>query len=331
MFFVLALAPAIAVGAETPGPQAIALLRNAFNAPTFAYRGHMTVTHWFGSGTKSEDVEVWFKPPNSYRWEFLNPDGRVNRVHVRAGDSEVLHMAGQPTVLQGKATKATPKQISADSEWDLVQKNYQILQVGEGAVAGRKTIVLELSPRAAGKPKQQFWIDPDSGVILAIKRFREGGHLAIYSRFTEFQQGPEISDDRFATTSSSEAATEKHGYDQEFKSLAEFEKQSGNKSRLPAVLPMGFEFESVDTFKSDSFTVHHFRYTDGMNVVSIFETTKPSKFASPSTRTLPASPVGPFQITDTGYVFQKKVGDRYFTLISDVSQESLKTIGLALK
>lgn len=330
-----AIAPSLCLAApESSDPQATALLKEALSPPSFSYRGRMMVTHWYGPHTKTEDVRVWFKPPNSYRWEFVNPDGHVNRVHVRAGEDEYLRVAGEPTILTGKAVKSSPKQISPDREWELLQKNYDILKVNEEAVAGRQTVIVEVSPRTNEKPKQRFWIDPQTGVILAIKRFREGGRLAVYSRFTDFQQGAEVPDDKFSTRKSSPTVTQAHGYDQEFMSLAEFERESGRKSRLPEVLPLGFEFESVDTFKVDAFNVYHYRYTDGMNIVSIFETSRPSRFPASvanSPRTVRKSPGSPFQTTESDFVIERKLGKRYFTLISDVSEEALKTISQSLK
>jgi outer membrane lipoprotein-sorting protein len=276
-------------------------------------------------------VNVWYKPPNSYRWEFLTPDGRVARVHVQNDGVERVQLSKEKILLKGQATKSQPKRISQEKEWNLLKNNYDISKMGKEQVAGRNVVVVELQPKSTGKAKQQFWIDQENGMALAVKRFQEKGTLAVYSRFTQIQPNAVFEDAKFVSPHDPDTRTDEHGYNQSFLSLSEMRGNQGRVDSLPEKLPYDFEFESADSFKSDAYTVRHYRYTDGMCTLSIFETEKPARFSGAPSAGTSKDRMGPFQITDSGHVFHKKWHDRYLTLISDVSESALQTIGQSFK
>ncbi len=111
------------------------LLKKALAPPHVAYQGHLSVTQWNGKTTKAEEIGVRFSPPHFYRWEFLKPDGGLDRVVVSDGEQEQIHLPKQKKILTGSAAKSSAKQISSVQEWDLLLKNYDILLAGAGVVA----------------------------------------------------------------------------------------------------------------------------------------------------------------------------------------------------
>jgi outer membrane lipoprotein-sorting protein len=68
-------------------------------------------------------------------------------------------------------------QSSAD-----LQKNYQVSFAGEEVVDGKKTAMLDLTPKTslAGIKTVRLWMDEQKGLSLQVKVVEAGGDYALY-------------------------------------------------------------------------------------------------------------------------------------------------------
>src|SRR5205823_2561510 len=98
---------------------------------------------------------------------------------------------------------------------------------------------------------------------------------AALSRFTRFEPQKALSRDLFQLTSDSGPNVDIHGLDPDFLSMEQLDHAMGKRSDFPAELMGGFVFESADFFDVGKEVVRHVRYTDGLTVVSLFQTDRP--------------------------------------------------------
>ena len=67
-------------------------------------------------------------------------------------------------------------QSSAD-----LQKNYQVTFAGEEVIDGKKTAMLDLTPKTAGAIKSvRLWMDEQKGLSLQVRLVEAGGDYAVY-------------------------------------------------------------------------------------------------------------------------------------------------------
>jgi len=329
----LLLAPACSFAA-TAAPSAGQLLDAALRPSATAYRGKMIVARWYGRRSRAEEVEVSYSPPNKYRWEFLAPDGRPDRVVIGDGKNEWIQLPHERRLLRGSAIKSAPKRISPEAELALLFKNYDAALKGEKRVAGRPTWLLELTPKAPRKNHELIWIDQRTGVVLETKKFLPERPFASLSRFADFEPSKSLPDSLFQPETGPDVVVDDHGLDPGFLSLAELNAVSGKSLRFPGELPEGFVFENADLLTVGGTTVRCARYTDGLTVLSLYQTDRPVRLSGtePVQDASPADLPGSLRFSSAGKVLTWKSREgRYFTLIGDVSQELLRTASERLK
>ena len=313
-----------------PAPQQ--LLESALS-PDVPFKGRMMVTHWFGKQTQAEEVQVYHALPNLTRREFLSPDGAVQRVMVSDGDTEEILLLKNRKVVSGDAVKSYEKVMKPERELEMLFSNYELsVSTNTDEVAGRKAWVLELKPKVSGKPWQRLWIDQQAGIILENKRFLPKHHYAVLSRYSHIEISKSLDPKLFELTLSSAGAGP--GLEPDFMTLEELRKATGKPVSFPQELPAGFAFESADRFNYKDHEVLHARYTDGLDVLSLFQTDRPVSLPKGGTAALapPAKGLGSsIRLSTAGRVLNWKHGKQYFTLISDVSVELLQSISAKLK
>jgi outer membrane lipoprotein-sorting protein len=314
-------------------PMAENLLKASLGPGHQAYQGHMTVTHWSDRGTRSEEFEILFVPPNRYRLEFYRPDGRVGRVVWSNGDQERVEFPNGKKVYLGKAVKSSSKLMEPDNEWQLLLTNYLITQTGSEPVAGRQTWILQLVPKSKGKPNQMLWIDKEKDMILKVKRFQPKTNFAVLSQFTQIEMNPKFDPASFDLQPSTTRVKTQHGLDPDFLSIEDLKENTDMSAEPPSSLQQGFVFESGDFFTVRGKVVRHFRYTDGLTVLSLFETKKPVQFREkPLASVAPDAPgPGVFHTTGPTHVVHWKSGGRHYTLMGDLSQQALQEISTSIK
>lgn len=321
----LASGAAAARAAETPDP--VALLDSTLAPPAVPYSGHVTVTQWFGKQTRSEEMRVFVRPPDKVRREFLAPDGGITRVSVSDGDEESVFLVRAGKTIRGDAVRSYEKVLPADIERDTLLSNYELSASTADKVAGRSTWKLTMQPRLEGKPWQVLWVDQETKVVLRSRRYIPKRASASRAQFDSFEPRKPQADELFEVQEATAGVIEARGLAPEFLTLEQLNKITGDDSRLPATLPGGFVFESADVLPVQGRKVLHARYTDGLIVISLFQTDRKVKI--PKGGVISAAGVhlpGPLRASSAGKLIQWGGGRRYYTLMGDVSRELVADI-----
>lgn len=322
--------PRSAFAAAAPKPDE--LLDAVVDTPDVAYEGKLLLLHWYGKQSSAEELNIYRGGADRARREFLAPDGSVKRVIITNGDTEEVLLLKQKKVLKGDAAKTYDKVMPAQTERALLEKNYVLSVEGTEKVAGRPAWILQFKPLSEGKPWQRLWIDQATKVILKNRRYLPGKPFAELSRFTEFKlTTPD--DALFSLDSSTQPAISAQGLQPDFMSLAQLNEATDGSVSFPSELPGGFEFESADILQLGRHTVRHARYTDGLAIVSLFETDKPVRLPKEGTQTLRGQPYGrrSLRLSSVGKVMHWQRGRKHYTLMSDVSRELLLAISSTLR
>ena len=320
-----AAAGAAAHAAAAPDPEA--LLDSTLAPPAVPYQGHVTVTQWFGKQTRSEEMRVFVQPPDKIRREFLAPDGSVTRVSVSDGDEESVFLVRAGKTIVGNAVHSYEKVLPSDLERDTLLSNYELSVSTSDKVVGRETWRLTMKPRMDGKPWQVLWVDQETKVVLRSRRYIPKRSSASRAQFDSFEARKPQDDALFQVADTTSGVIEASGLAPKFLTLEELKRDTGDQARLPAALPGGFVFESADVLPVSGRQVLHARYTDGLIVLSLFQTDRKVKIPkggiiAPGGVHLP----GPLRASSAGKLIQWGGGRRYYTLMGDVSKELVADI-----
>lgn len=310
-----------AAAAQAPAP--LDILRRASAGPASAYEGHVTVTRWYGKKTRAEEANVFFSPPNLYRWEFLAPDGTPERLVVSDGRREFLVLSRQKKVLIGAAVKSAPRQ-DEERDVELITRNYRLSLSGADKRAGRPVWVVEIAPILSGKPAQKLWIDQETGALLEARRFQDKRSFAVVSRYTRFAPRESFPEGLFEYQASTGAQVDEHGLDPDYLSLEEMRRRQSVD--FPASLPGGFVFESADLLDVRGHSVRQARYTDGLASLSLFQTDKRVRLPADEASFEPPLPPHPgeFGMTSGGHAYRFQRGRKHYLLLGDISRDLLQ-------
>ena len=320
-----AISGAAAHAAATPDP--LALLDSTLAPPAVAYQGHVTVTQWFGKQTRSEEMRVFVSPPDKIRREFLSPDGSVTRVSVSDGDEENVFLVRAGKSIVGDAVRSYEKVLPPDLERDTLLSNYDLSVSTAEKVAGRATWRLTMRPRIDGKPWQVLWVDQDTKVVLRSRRYIPKRSSASRAQFDSFDARKPQDEALFQVSDATSGVIEARGLAPRFLTLEQLNLATGDRSRLPLRLPGGFVFESADVLPVHGSKVRHARYTDGLIVISLFQTDRRVKIPKGGiVESGGARLPGPLRASSAGKLIQWGGGRRYYTLMGDVSRELVADI-----
>lgn len=324
---------AVAAAAQT-APSVDQLLDATLEAPSTPYQGRVLVTQWFGKQTRAEEMRVYVSPPDKIRREYMSPDGGVSRVSVSDGTNESVRLVRSGKIIIGNSVGSDEKVLPPDQERAALLANYDVQTSTGENVAGRPTWKLSMKPKFAGKSWQTLWMDRQTKVVLRTKRFIPHRQYANSAQFASFEPNKSTDPSLFEVEHSTFGVIEARHLAPKFMTLEELHKTTGEELRLPDHLPGGFVFESADVFPIGKNQVRHARYTDGLTVISIFETDRPVKL--PASGTIPLGkgglPLpGPLRSSSAGKVTQWRSHGRYYTLVGDVARELLFAIAKGVR
>lgn len=216
----------------------------------------------------------------------------------------------------------------------LMLENYSVARVGESKIEGRPVEVLEIRPLhaidGAKGPGKSLSVDRETGLALETETFDHQWKSMMKSSLSQVDFTPRITPSTFASPHSmSQAAKRKTWMASEMGHAHEdVALKTGWQPPTPKYLPPGFAFDSVG--------VHHCgvpgaadggesgpvaamaRYTDGLNMLSVFAMPEPSgaKSASPEA----VCDFGP------GTLISKAGAGGYIIAVADLPQATLRRV-----
>lgn len=320
---VFLIASAGQLGAQTPEE----ILKNALESSGVIYRGRMiSVTH-SGEKTRVSEAVLSSGPNQTFRKEFLAPNGTVERLVVSDGETEWIYIPARRVVWQGNAKKTDSKALTPEEEWALLTKNYKVALAGEGRAAGQEIWTISLSPQGGGKTRRSLGIAKKAPVILTTREYNPDGTIAAQSDFTDIEFPSRLDPALFEFKAPQNTQVKDHGLEPEFLSWKEM-KESGLKlGTIPASLPQGFVFESGDVLTVANKDVAHLRFTDGLIVLSLFESQDPFGRARAPWNDEPEKDGN----TRTGHTIRWKSHNSYYILMGELPAPVLQTMAHSLK
>jgi outer membrane lipoprotein-sorting protein len=325
----LCAAPAAARKPRGPKlPDAEDLLRKVMQSKPPAYEGRVVVETFLPKLAPPKEMDVRFVPPGKYRRETLDEKGEPAQVVVSDGSTEWIYDKAKSRVWSGEPPDPDYKQLGRDDESDLLEANYEAAVSTGEAVAGRSTWLLELRSREGGAVGRRLWVDRRNGLILRAQVFEPEGGLTAETRFEEVKFTKRQKKSFFTFTPPPGAAVVKR-LEPDFMALDQAKSASGLEPKTPGWLPSGYVFESLDVLQRGGKNIIHYRFSDGINVLSLFQC--PPRVTldfggKPGERVLLGSGRGTLAWTPEGRVLGWSAGRSKFVLVGAVPPETLEKI-----
>lgn len=160
-------------------------------------------------------------------------------------------------------------------------KNYNIRILNGGNVADRNTYLLELESKISPRPSRKLWIDKEKGVILKMEKYDSQKRLRGFFVYSEINYDPKIDDSVFRggppkimgvfKQRDGRGREEIWNNEQGALDTERVIKKSEMNLSLPERLPAGFVIESVTVLKFGERKTVHLKYTDGLAIISAFQ------------------------------------------------------------
>jgi negative regulator of sigma E activity len=164
--------------------------------------------------------------------------------------------------------------LSDKDRTKLLLANYDAKCVGMNSIAGREAYIIELSPRHEARPAKKLWIDRENFAILRTEDYSASGDRHGLTQMNQVSFGAKIAPRTFVlppARSVDFVMVCKSGVS------ADMFRDLGFAVSAPSYLPAGYELEGYHLLYSTCGCAHHsaqLTYTDGLNVISVFESPK---------------------------------------------------------
>ena len=265
----LLLLSAPGFGAAPALPEPLELLRRAAQPEVTTYQGTLRVETMSPGKMVVRTVKLLYQAPGSYRREVLDESGQVVSLAVCDGEREWVYDPRRNKVFEGEAVEAALKQLDLDDELELIESNYSLSVATAAAVAGRSCWRLDLRSKADQRLRRRLWIDRRTALILASANFGPDESLLSSSRFEKLSLARRQRKS-FSFVAPPGAAVVKR-LEPDFLALDEVKGAFGLEPKTPSWLPAGFVFESLDVIKRGAGSIIHYRFSDGVNALSLFQ------------------------------------------------------------
>ena len=260
-------------------PTAADLYGRSLNADDyFSYRGRQITTNW-RSG-QSAAVIVSHRAPNLHRLDYVSPESLQGRKSLSDGRQEWRYDPRRRLVYHLRLDPNADAVADAAAAYTLLKANYNVAVIPQKQIwANRKVFLLTIQRRSNHLPVRKLWIDAATGLVLKRESYRaisEGGRVAaklsVTVAFTEISFRPHLTRAAFDHVRLARPGTpvseEKAGAENPIP-LASVSRQLGGAWLTPPSLA-GYRLVSAAVTNGPRPRLH-LRYSDGLNLVSLFE------------------------------------------------------------
>ncbi|MGB9856608.1 MAG: sigma-E factor regulatory protein RseB domain-containing protein [Dictyoglomaceae bacterium] len=167
---------------------------------------------------------------------------------------------------------------------ELIKKNYKVVNIGSENIADRKAVVVLLVSKYTNLPVLRLWIDMETYFLLRKDRYNSDGKLISRTFFTEIK----YSESRYPESLFKPDPLWKPNVVIDEPILKEINIKDDKEISLE--LPFGYVLEKLFLIpQADNIILYYYRYTDGLNTLSLFKSNIPFiKFKEPRS-------LGPFK------------------------------------
>lgn len=263
------------------------------------FEGRLTLMLQAPGGNQVFEIMIIRKAPDKRRIEVLSPP-------ELAGTGVVINGSEFVPLRPGKGRRLPPQFQQPDQVEDiqiynvqLLSKNYKIRVLDGGKVAGRNTYLLEIDPKNPDRPSSKIWVDTEKNVVLKVEKYDAQKVLQRVTAYSNINFNPEIDEKIFRIPHRFPDMGRFRPPDRE----EIWNHNQGNPDLnvirdkvkfgviLPKLMPNGFMLQSINILKIGKEWNVHLKYTDGLTILSIFQSPfDETKFERP--RNEPPGPPG---------------------------------------
>ncbi len=312
-----------------PLPDSWTLIEKSLVGSPYPYRGKLTTVFSTGPTSKTYQTVVSFSPPNLYRREILNSEGKVKEVAISNGKSEWIY----DKIAHQYWEMAAPENPDEGKELARLRANYQAVASGFERMGGRRAFKVELRSKKDQSLARVLWFDPKYGVVLKSRIFNARGTLISETTFQKirfFLKKP-ANPKWFSFQPPKKATPAK-------KTLDALLEQARTRAKInpltPSWLPFGYALEKVQALSQKGQAVIQEEFSDGINALSLFEYPEAATLAAEggaSEAVALTSGQGRIRQTSEGAVLDWSRGNLRLVLVGALEKEDLLRIANSVK
>lgn len=254
-------------------PTAEALFVRVLRSDGFAYKGRQVTTDWRTGA--AVDVEVFHAPSDRQRLQYLNPESRRGRLLVSDGHQEWQF---DPHTRTLRHRRLSPGALDDDDyllSYTLLRANYVLAVDPRPRVwADRRCYLVSVKRPGRLTLARRFWVDAGSGLILKRENYGQGGRLAVTVAFADIAYHPRLTPALFDLGGMARTPgvrkTELPSPWEARVALGAVRGQLGGLASAPPFLA-GYRLVGATRTAVRGRPLLHLRYSDGLNLVSLFE------------------------------------------------------------
>lgn len=164
----------------------------------------------------------------------------------------------------------------------LLSRNFRLEVGARATVLGRPTRIVEIVPLHPDRPRQRLWMDVATGLPLRTEHLSPKGLVLDKSEFRSIQLNATLKPDVFEFTLPPRAqVTTSVQVLASGQTLEDLTVELPFTPKLPSYLPAGFEVLDVQVFENKGVRSVHWRLSDGLGMLSLFQTTRDSMPTKP--------------------------------------------------
>lgn len=234
----------------------------------FPYKGRQITTYWRTG--RAAEVLIFHRPVDDRRIQFLNPEKQRGRLLVSDGSEEWEY---EPHGML-RHRRLSPGALDDDDllSYTLLRVNYLLsVDPRPRTIAERKAYLVTIKRPQGQTLARRFWIDSGSGLILKREIYAEDGKLAVTVGFSDITYHPALPSSLFTLSGLAKSVRVAELPTAETAvPLSTVRSRLGGRASAPASLG-GYHLVGAATTNIGRHPVLHLRYSDGLNLVSVFE------------------------------------------------------------
>ena len=238
----------------------------------FTYKGRQITTYW--TTGRAVSVQVFHQPRDQSRIYYLDPENLHGRLLVSDGTQQWQYDPRRHELLH---RYLSPGALDTDDflSYTLLRTNYLLsVDPHPRTWVERKAWLVTIKRPGGRTLARRFWVDAGSGLILKREIYREDGKLVVTVAFSDITYHPKPSALSFdmsvlAKTPGVKLAETRSATETPL-ALTSLSTQLSGKAYAPPVLS-GYRLVGATTTQVGGKPLLHLRYSDGLNLVSLFE------------------------------------------------------------
>jgi outer membrane lipoprotein-sorting protein len=164
---------------------------------------------------------------------------------------------------------------------DLTLQSYSFRTEPGEEIAGRETRMFEFSPLQEGsRPRRRAWVDTETGLVLRMEIFSPENKLYMMSVFENIDYMPKVSPASF-TMPAPKGVRVVESTEGQCLGITEAAETAQFPVGLPEYVPRGFVRKCVRAKKSRDYGEVQVLYSDGLSLLSLFQS---SRFRDPAAK-----------------------------------------------